>query len=433
MASTKIELQPTVEQTAEHEEVVVKHGFRRMLGALYNNPDYRLYWMGNQAGTLTMQMIMIARGYLAFELTGSAAILGLVALANGASNLLFSPIGGVLADRLPKRKVLMVVQSCLCVSAVILGILIQTGLIQWWHLLITGLFEGVLFAINMPTRRSFVPTLVTDEDLPNAIALDNSGLNASRIVGPALAGILIAVPFVGLVGVFYLRAVAFLWVLWTLWHLPADKNPGTKKRNSMLQDFTEGIKYIWTHETLLPLFSMAVMIMIFGMSYQILLPVFALEVLKVGSTGQGFMSAMIGVGALTGSLTMAYFSRAKQRGRMQMMAGVGLGVSLTIFALAAGAHLFALVLAVLIFVGFSNDFYSTINNTLIMFNSDRSMYGRMMSVYMMTWSLNSLVSAPVGVLADHFGASAVIAVSGVILTIFMIIMGSMNKRYRAIN
>src|SRR5437879_422310 len=150
-----------------------------------------------------------------------------------------------------------------------------------------------------------------------------------------------------------------------------------------------------------------------------LLPAFALNTLSVGSEGLGFMMAAVGIGALCGSLSMAYFSRSKNKGRIQATAGVALGVALAAFGLFSGFHSFALVLLALFAVGISNDFYSTINNTLIMLNTDRNLYGRVMAVYMMTWALSSLSAAPFGALMDRIGGPPTMLLIGGTLALFV--------------
>src|ERR687885_625375 len=198
---------------------------QRVFGALSDNPHYRSYWVGNQANTLVMQMQMVANGYLAFTLTDSATALGLVAFASSLPMLVFSPLGGVLADRLPKRKLLLLIQALQCAISVALGLLVAFGRIEYWHLIVSGAIQGASMAVMMPTRQSWIPQLVRRSDLTAALALNNAGMNASRVIGPSLAGVLIAVPWFGVTGVFFLRVFAFAWVLFTLLQIPIRGEP----------------------------------------------------------------------------------------------------------------------------------------------------------------------------------------------------------------
>jgi MFS family permease len=405
-------------------------GFARIFSALQQSPFYRTYWFGNQASLLTMQMQQVAMGYLAFSLTGSAAILGLVNLAAGIPMLAMSPFGGVIADRYPKRKLILTNQIVLCLVALSLGTLVTLGLIQWWHLMIGAFVQGICFSINMPARQSWIPALVGDGELPNAIALNNAGMNAARIIGPALGGLLIAIPEFGAKGVFYLSLPAVLWVFYSLLQIPVRGEPTGGQRSSFFDEFKIGLTYITRHETLCPLFTMALVTLLLGMSYQMLLPAYALGVFNVGSEGLGLMSAVVGTGALTGSLLMAYFSRRRDKGRIQAIAGTALGLGLLAFGVASGFQAFVVALVVLFIVGVATDFYSTINNTLILLNTDRALFGRVMSLYMMTWSLAPLAAAPFGTAVDHFGGPATMIAIGAVLTAFVVGMTRFHPGYR---
>jgi len=427
-ASAAVSPQPTPPIATDH-----PHGFGRMFGALQQAPYYRTYWFGNQASLLVMQMQNVAMGYLAFTLTHSAAILGLVNLATGVPMLAMSPFGGVIADRYPKRKIILTVQLVLCGTAVTLGTLVTLGLIQWWHLMIGAFVQGMCFSIVMPARQSWIPSLVGEAELPNAIALNNAGMNAARIVGPALGGVLIAIPAFGARGIFYLSIPAVMWVFYSLLQIPIRGEAMQRKRASFWSEFSAGLTYIRTHEILAPLFAMALVTLLLGMSYQLLLPAYALGVFNVGSEGLGLMAAVVGVGALSGSLMMAYFSRSRQKGRIQTIAGITLGVGLVSFGVASGFHAFVVALGVLFIVGVATDFYSTINNTLILLNTDRALYGRVMSIYMMTWSLAPLASAPFGSAVDHLGGPLTMILIGGTLTIFVVAMVRLNPGFRKLS
>lgn len=414
--------EPVADEAAE--------GFGRLLGAFKQSPYYRTYWLGNQASVLVIQMQAVAMGFLAFQLTNSAAILGIVNLGAGLPMLLLSPVAGVLADRYPKRTLLLLVQAGLCVTAVAVGVLITLHLIQWWHLMIAAFIQGTCFAVNMPARQSWIPSLVPSKELPNAVALNNAGINAARVIGPALAGLLIAVPLVGAKGLFYLSVPAVAWVYYSLLQIPVRGEPEPRAKGSILKEFTAGLTYIRAHETLGPLFLVAIVTFLFGLSYQMLLPAFALGVFNVGSQGLGLMAAMVGTGALCGSLLMAYFSRSRRKGRIQSIAGLVLGVGLLAFGIACGFKVFVPSLIILFVVGGATDFYSTINNTLILLNTDRALYGRVMSLYMMTWSLAPLASAPFGTAVDHFGSSATMIVVGGFLATFIVGMARFHPSFR---
>lgn len=429
--------------TAEHEADAAygaKGALQRVFGALGENPHYRSYWLGNQANTLVMQMQQVANGYLAFTLTNSAAALGVVAFAQSLPMLLFSPVGGVLADRLEKRGLLLWIQVLQCAISLIIGILVAVDRIEYWHLVVSAAIQGASFAVMMPTRQSWIPQLVPRHDLTSALALNNAGMNASRVLGPSLAGVLIAVPWFGIKGVYFLRVLAFAWVMFTLLQIPIRGDPeasgasanGMDRVRNFGGQMTSGLRYIWHHETLLSLFIFAVVTMLLGQSYQQLLPAYALGVFNVGAEGQGVMQAVVGVGALVGSLTMAYLSRNPNRAKIQAYTGTALGLALILFGVCAAFNWFLISLMALFLVGLTLDFNATINQTLIMLNAERALYGRVMSVYMMTFALSGFSASASGVLIDNFGGAVTMLAQGAVLAVFVVAMATLNKGYRSI-
>jgi MFS family permease len=433
-------------EAAETGEAKAKTGkarsaLKRVFGALGDNEHYRAYWYGNQANTLVMQMQMVANGYLAYTLTDSATALGLVAFASSVPMLVFSPAGGVLADRLQKRRLLLWIQASQCLISLVIGVLVALDRIEYWHLLVSAALQGVSFAVMMPTRQSWIPQLVRHDDLTSALALNNAGMNASRVIGPSLAGILIAVPWFGVKGVFFIRILAFAWVMYTVLQIPILGEPearsaGPAKFGERMRELgvqlTSGMRYIWHHRTLQSLFFFAVVTMLLGQSYQQLLPAYALGIFNVGPEGQGVMQTVVGVGALVGSLTMAYISRNPNRAKLQAYTGTGLGVSLALFGLCAAFGQFFLALVALFLVGLTLDFNATINQTLIMLNADRALYGRVMSVYMMTFALSGFSASASGVLMDNFGGAVTMLSQGIILAVFVVLMAKFSSGYRSI-
>jgi MFS family permease len=418
-----------------------RSALRRVFGALGDNEHYRSYWYGNQANTLVMQMQMVANGYLAFTLTDSATALGLVAFASSVPMLVFSPAGGVLADRLQKRRLLLWTQAVQCVISLIIGVLVAFDRIEYWHLLVSAALQGVSFAVMMPTRQSWIPQLVRRDDLTSALALNNAGMNASRVIGPSLAGVLIAVPWFGVKGVFFVRILAFAWVMYTVLRIPIVGEPETRaagpdalgeRVRELGVQLTSGMRYIWNHQTLQSLFTFAVVTMLLGQSYQQLLPAYALGVFNVGSEGQGVMQTVVGVGALVGSLTMAYISRNPNRAKLQAYTGTALGLALALFGLCAAFQQFLLALVALFLVGLTLDFNATINQTLIMLNTERPLYGRVMSVYMMTFALSGFSASASGYLMDNIGAAVTMLLQGGILAVFVVLMATLNAGYRSI-
>ena len=359
-----------------------------------------------------MQINIVARSWLAYDITGSAFMLGIVAAARSLPQLVLAPVGGVAADRFDKRRLLIGSQLILTFLALGNAILVHLGVIEIWHLFVIGVVQGVTHPFTMPTRTALVPHLVSERQIPNALALDSTGRNINRVAAPALAGVLIAIdPTLA----FYAIAVGYALATATLIGLPSGFR-GAALKGSAFSEIAVGFRYIAERRAILALMLLSFAVVILGMPFQQLLPVFQKEVLDVGPRALGFMFTAVGAGAIIGSLLAAFLSDRPNKGQLQIGAGLMFGVSLTAFALSE-SYLLSLVL--LTVVGFSSQSYLTINRILVMQNTERHLYGRVMSIYMMTWSLVPAVVLPIGIVVDRVGVSATVAVSGVALVIVL--------------
>src|SRR3990170_4800954 len=328
-------------------------GWRRTFSP-FRNPYYRWLWIGMLFSVTSMQMQQLARGYLAFELEGTATALGVVSIGWGAPQLVFSLFGGAVADRSEKRNLLLVTQSAMGLLALIAAILVHTDAIRIWHLVLLGFGQGTVFSFNMPARQALIPELVGEGELMNAVALNNAAMNMTRIVGPSLAGVLIALPFVGLTGSFYVTAALYLVVVLTLLRIPPTGSAAGRARRPVREDMAAGVRYISGQPLLLTLMGLALVPTVLGMPYQMLLPAFAGDVLHVGSVGLGVMGAAAGAGAVAGALGVASMSNSTRRSEVQLAAGVGFGVALLFFG---ASGLFSVSLVALVLVGMMSTAY----------------------------------------------------------------------------
>ena len=401
-------------------------GLGHTFGSL-RNPYYRWLWIGMLFSFTSMQMQQLARGYLAFELEGTATALGVVSIGWGAPLLVFSLIGGAIADRSEKRNLLLVTQSAMGVLALIAAILVHTGAIQIWHLVLLGFGQGTVFSFNMPARQSLIPELVAEGELMNAVALNNAAMNMTRIVGPSLAGALIAVPFVGMTGSFYLTAALYLVVVLTLLRIPPTGVAAGRQHRPVVEEMGEGLRYIGSHGYLLTLMGLALVPTVLGMPYQMLLPAFAGDVLHVGSVGLGVMGAAAGAGAVAGALGVASMSNSTRRSEVQLAAGVGFGVALLFFG---ASGLFGVSLVALVLVGMMSTAYMAINNALLLSSSQPEFHGRVMSVYMLTWSLMPLAALPMSMAGDAVGVQPTVATAGAIIALFVLAVAVFYPAYR---
>jgi MFS family permease len=395
-------------------------------------PSFRLLWLGMLPGTLAWQMSVVASGYAAFVLSDSATVLGLISSSIGLPMLLFSLVGGVVADRLPRRRVLLITQGMLGGAAAALAVLSVGGVLAAWHLVALGLVQGTAFAFNMPARQAYVAELVKDKELlRSAVALNNSGVNFCRIAGPALAGILLSVPGVGVPGVFVGMTAMYALVLTTLVRLPASAPLVADEagRPGGWAQLVEGLGYIRSSPVLLALLGLAFVPLFLGMPYQTLMPVFSERVFAVGAAGLGTLMAANGIGALTGSLAVAVLAGGRRLALLQQGVGVLFGAGLIAFGLAPAFWVGA---GTLLAVGFASASYTALNSTLIMANTEPRLYGRVMSVWLLTFGLVPLATLPTAWLADHVGAPATVAGAGALVALFVAGVAVLYPPYRRI-
>lgn len=389
--------------------------------------DFRLLWLGMLPGTLAMQMGMVTNGYLAFEITGSAAAVGYVTLGFGIPMLFLSLIGGVVADRFSKRQILLMTQTTVGLAAAILAGLVITDVITIWQMTLVALMMGTAFAFNMPARQAFVAELVSRKNLTNAIALNNTGMNMSRVLGPALAGILIGVPFIGIGGVYVLMVAMYAYVVYSLVRLPERGSAEGSRDRSGINALLDGLNYIRGNSVVMALMLLAFAPVMFGMAYQSLMPVFAEDVFDVGATGLGLLMMVNGVGALAGSLTIATMGDFQRRGLVQIGLGIIFGASLAVFAF--GQNLYISVPALFV-IGGASAAYMALNMSLVMDYTERAYHGRVMSINMLTFALMPLSVVPTGILVDMYSAPVVLGISGLILLAVVAIYGALHPSYR---
>ncbi len=382
----------------------------RLYPALANGP-FMLLWLGMMPATLAVMMNQVASPYAAFTLSQSAAVLGIVSLAQGVPMLALSLLGGVVADRLPRRSVLMGSQILQMVGASFLAILGLSGRLEVWHVVAASFVQGAAFAFNMPARQAFIAELVPRPQIPNAAALNNAGQNFCRVAGPALGGALIGIPFIGIGGAFLTMTALYGSALVALFRLPSStgRESGRVTGASHLQ---EGLRYVRSSPPIMVLIGMNLVVVVFGQSYQTLMPVVAERVFGVGASGLGILLASSGIGALIGALVVASLSKFPKPAALQLGLAIGLGVSLIAFSVTS---IFVLAVVLLMVVGCLFSAFGALNNTLLMANTEPRLTGRVMSIYLLTWGAMPLGSLPLASLADHAGAPAAIALAGAVV------------------
>jgi MFS family permease len=390
-------------------------GNLRTFSALKVKP-YRNFWFGLLAIYFGVQVQSLSQAWLAYELTRSPLKLGLVTAAWGLPVFFLSVFGGVVADRMSKRKVL--IWSRLWISAVTLvtAVLVATGRIEYWHLIVSGVALGFGYAFSMAANQSIIPELVPPELTLNAIALNNGGFNLSRVAGPALAGLLIG--FIGTGGAFYVATVCYLIAIVVLWMLPTGPRKGKDRNEPLLAFLLDGLKYLSGSRPVMMIMALELVLLFIAMPFQNFMPAFA-ERFEVKALGYGFLVTMIGVGAVIGSLSVASLGDYRRKGRLLLYTGVAYGFVLAAFTVIPS---FGVALPFLIAIGVFGSSYLAISNTLIQLNVTDSVRGRVMSVYLTVSGLQPLGVLTMGALSEAIGLPLAVGGGGIVLLVIMIVM-----------
>jgi len=361
----------------------------------------------------------VAQSWLIFELTRSAFLLGFVGFLNSIPLFLFSLFGGVLADRLNKRNILIVTQISFMALAFALALLTQFKLITPAQIMALAVLNGVVMAFDAPSRQSMVVELVGKAHLPNAIALNSVAFNSSRIIGPAIAAVLVSA--IGMSGCFYINGVSFLAVIIALFAInikPKGARPG--KAVSAMKDLKDGLIFVKNNPTILVLIAIVGIVSLFGVSYVVLMPIFANDVLRVGVRGLGVLMSCAGFGALIGALILARLGDYKHKGWLLFGSSFIFSAALIIFAL---SRMYIVSLAALVFVGGASVIAVSLINMILQTDVPDEYRGRVMSVFMLTFAgmlpFGNLIA---GSLAQSFGVSAAIMAGGISCTVFFCII-----------
>ncbi len=377
--------------------------------------DYRWLWLGTFFSFMAVGMQQVTRGWLVLRLTDDSPFaLALVMMSFALPLTFVSMLGGALADRIPRRKIILVSQSGNAILTLLLAILDMTGLIRFWHLLVIGLGNGTLAAFNMPSRQSIISDIVPGKTLMNAISLSSAGMNMTRVVGPALAGVLII--YLETAGTFYLIALIHaLSALSTALIKQGRTQSGNRSGAGIAGDIREGFQYAARDPILLGLVVMSLVPALFGFPYLALLPAWGREVLNIHSDGLGLLMACIGVGSLIGAMGLASLDHLKRRGTFLVANAFIWGVVLILFSRCTS---YETALPALLSVGFLSAVFMSLNMTLMQSYSSREMRGRVVSMAMMTFGIMPLSAVPFGALAEKIGTADSLGIAGILLCLF---------------
>lgn len=400
----------------------MRSGFRA-----FEHRNYRLLWTGQTFSVTGTWMQSLALAWLILTLTDSAFNLALVGAFQFGPTLIFGLAGGLIADRFPKRNILVVSQSVMALLAGLLAVLVATDTVELWHIYVIALGSGVATAVDMPTRQAFVSELVPSDDLINAVALNAALFNAGRVVGPALAGLILA--FSSPAVCFGLNAASFLAPISSLLRMRLTPKPNEPSTASQLERIREGLAYVRTTPIVLLPICMVGLVATFGMNFNVWIPLLAKQDLVVGATGFGILMSSLGVGSLFGALTLAFTGRRPRRNLM-ILAAATLGSLEIVLGLAgaSGLHFIAAV-PLLAGMGFSMSMAMSLANATVQSSVPDALRGRVMSVYMTvfmgTFPIGALLS---GFTSEHIGTPASIGFGGAIALTVAITIGIISRR-----
>lgn len=384
--------------------------------------NYRLYYLGQLVSLNGTWMQSIAQAWLVYRLTGSSFMLGLVSFCTLFPVFLFSLFAGVLADRVDRRRLLLLATTLGIVHAVILALLVLTDRVEPWHIVLLALFIGCVHAMETPARHSFIADLVQRRDLSNAIALNSSAFNIARFMGPPIAGVLISLKGEGFV--FLLNAASYLAVLLGYLLMRIQVVPRESSLNSALTDIYQSLSFAFRHIHIRSALMLVGLGSIVGASISVLMPVFTREVYAGGSLELGYLMGAMGAGALVGALALARRGSATSIERVIGYAGLTTGSTLLLFAY---SHVLVLAMCLLFVAGGAQTVLAASSNTIIQASTPDRLRGRVMSLFSMIFiGMMPLGSLLAGVLAQSLGAAhtvmlfAGICIAGAILFLFYV-------------
>jgi MFS family permease len=392
-------------------------------------PNYRLWFTGQIVSLFGTWMQSTAQGFLVYELTQSPAFLGYVGFAAGLPSWLFMLYGGVVADRISRRNLLVITQSSMMILAFILSALTFTGAVRPWYIILLAFLLGVANAFDAPARLALAPELVAKEDLTNAIALNGTMFNTATIVGPTVGSLIYALFGAG--WCFFLNGASFLAVIFALLRMKLpDLVNEARRSSSAISDIMEGFRYVLAQPVILALISLISAVSLFGSSFITLLPAWAVQVLSGDVKTNGLLNSARGVGALIGALSIASLGRFRYRGKLLTIGLFVFPVMLLIFSMISWLPLSLLVLTI---VGASLVFVMNLANAMIQTNVSDNVRGRVTSIYSLTFfGFMPIGSLLIGQIAEQAGERPALQFGAVMLLLVAAATQMIYPKLRAV-
>jgi MFS family permease len=380
--------------------------------------NFRVYLISMSISLIGTWMQNIAQPWLAYTLTRSPLLLSLVSVMQNVPMLVFSLFAGVIIDHYPRKRILLFTQTASALITLMLALLVWSGRIQYWHILVLATALGTVNSLDIPARQSFAIELVGKEDLMNAVALNSTVFNTARIVGPALAGL--AMGYLGIAFCFFLNSISFSAVIICLLFIkPQHVTVIQKTTNKITSDIKNGIVYIFQSKTLLDTLVSTAIVTTFAMNFSVLIPVFTSKILNQQETGFGFLMSFMGIGSLTGALLVTMKSRTGPNRFVYNVMPIATAVLLFVTSF---SHQYLLTAVILAFTGFSIVSFTSTTNSIMQINTDNEFRGRVMSIYNLVFCGTMLMgNLFTGYIADHYGADVGFAACGVLMALLLIL------------
>jgi MFS family permease len=391
-------------------------------------PQFRRIFASNVAFFLAMSGQGIVRPWLAFQLTDSALALGLVSAAVAVPMLVLAPFGGVLADRMERRRLIMSAQALAITSEVITLGLLLTDRLEFWHLVMTAGMMGCAFPLIMPARQAIVVNIVGKRGLGAAVALNMAGVNVTRVVGPAIAGFMI--PIIEVKGVYMMNLSLYVLALLAMTRVERVPPPANAGDRSIAKNLAEGFQYVWSNRLILILLLYGLVPMFLVMPFQALLVIFARDVWQTGPTGLGILNAAAGLGAVAGSIYVASRGSDSGRLRLMMISVISFGTLLAIFA---GSPWFLPAVGLIFAANIFASIFGTLNNTAIQLLIPDSVRGRISSFLMMSFSLPLLGTLPVAAAAEKLGAPLAVGIASMLAVVTALAFYATSRNLRELD
>ncbi|MBO6558185.1 MAG: MFS transporter [Pseudomonadales bacterium] len=399
--------------------------------------DYRYLWIGMLASAFALNMQLVAQGWLVYEMTSSPINLTLVTMAFMVPQVVFSLVGGVLADRVSKKPVIGWTPVINGLATAAMGTIIMFGNVTFWDFVWVGILNGTVLSLSIPARTALIPEIVGEKLMFNAMAFNTASWNLARVLGPALAGFMIAIfaggdtsSTFGVGLVYYLLSFLYLLSAVTVMFIEHEGKPAPGEKQSPLDDTLEGLTYVINSPVVGGLILLSILPFLFGLTINTLLPAFSTDVLNGGPDDLGLLMTGLGVGAVFGSLAMAKMGNFSHKGYWVIGTGALWGLLVAAFGM---TEQFLSATFVIALIGLASAVNMSMNRSLTQLQVEQHMRGRIMSIDMMSHGLMPIGVLPIGYIAETVSIEAGLITSGLILCFSTLLFGVFMPKVRAIN